>query len=101
MLEATVTLNLGRMLQTDAGMHHVEMHMEKEYSKENLLFWQQCRNYRTVPDRCAARHEACPLTDMCSAHGLRGLRGMRGLHGSQTRPLSRAVLERRMVAGWH
>ena len=30
MLEATVTLNLKRMLLTEAGLHHVEKHMEQE-----------------------------------------------------------------------
>ena len=37
MLEATVTLNLKRMLLTEAGLHHVEKHMEQEFSKENLI----------------------------------------------------------------
>jgi hypothetical protein len=51
MLEATVTLNLKRMLLTEAGLHHVEAHMAKEFSKENLTFWQAVRAYRTSSDR--------------------------------------------------
>ena len=54
MLEATVTLNLKRMLLTDAGLSHVERHMEKEFSKENLTFWQAARAYRTAADRHVA-----------------------------------------------
>ena len=53
MLEATVTLNLKRMLHTEAGLQHLEAHMEKEYSKENLTFWQATRTYRTATDRRA------------------------------------------------
>ena len=51
MLEATVTLNLRRMLLTSEGWHHVEAHMAKEFSKENLTFWQGARAYRTTKDR--------------------------------------------------
>lgn len=47
MLEATVTLNLRRMLLTDTGLEHVGKHMEKEFSKENLTFWLAVREYRT------------------------------------------------------
>ena len=48
MLEATVTLNLKRMLLTDAGLHHLEDHMEKEFSKENLDFWEAAKAYRAM-----------------------------------------------------
>ena len=54
MLEATVTLNLKRMLLTEAGLHHVEKHMEQEFSKENLTFWQAVRGYRDAEDRYSA-----------------------------------------------
>ena len=47
MVEATVTLNLRRMLLTDTGLEHVGKHMEKEFSKENLTFWLAVREYRT------------------------------------------------------
>ena len=40
MVEATVTLNLRRILLTHEGYHQVEAHMEREFSKENLTFWQ-------------------------------------------------------------
>ena len=54
MIEATVTLNLRRMLLTDAGLTHVEKHMEREFSKENLTFWQACRSFRLSDERLAA-----------------------------------------------
>lgn len=57
MLEATVTLNLKRMLLTEAGLHHVEAHMEREFSKENLTFWQAVRAYRSASDRRATAEE--------------------------------------------
>ena len=53
MIEATVTLNLRRMLLTDAGLQHVGKHMEREFSGENLTFWQASRSYRTSSDRTA------------------------------------------------
>ena len=67
MREATVTLNLKRMLHTEAGLQHLEAHMEKEYSKENLTFWQATRTYRTATDRRAeaqriVEHYVCRCT---------------------------------------
>ena len=54
MLEATVTISLHRMLHTDAGLQHVEKHMEKEFSTENLTFWQAACAYRSADD--GSRH---------------------------------------------
>ena len=48
MIEATVTLNLKRMLLTETGLEHVGRHMEKEFSKENLTFWQEARAFHTL-----------------------------------------------------
>jgi len=55
MMEATVTLNLQRMLATDIGEKNVEQQLKKEYSQENIEFWRKAREYR---DSHASRSDA-------------------------------------------
>jgi len=50
MVEATVALNLFRMLQTDEGEKALEAQLEKEFSEEMLRFWQAVRAYSSLPD---------------------------------------------------
>jgi len=59
MLEATVTLNLQRMLNSEWGSKGVEEHMAKEHNEENLVFWRAVCDYREqhashTPDENAA-----------------------------------------------
>lgn len=49
MVEATIRLNLARMLRTEAGERQVEAHLASEFSKENLDFWRMVRAYRLTP----------------------------------------------------
>jgi Ca2+-binding EF-hand superfamily protein len=67
MLEATVTLNLKSMLNTKEGLQRVEAHMQKEFSKENLDFWEAAKAFRNLTEGRLARAEE--IVDMWVAPG--------------------------------
>ena len=48
MMEATVALNLNRLLETEEGMASMEVQLQKEYSTENLSFWQARHSKHTA-----------------------------------------------------
>jgi len=50
MMEATVALNLLRMLETKEGMKQMETQLEKEYSMETLTFWHAARDFKLMAD---------------------------------------------------
>ena len=50
MVHATVNLNLDHLLVTDHGAAAFEAQLTKEYSEENLAFWQAVRAYREIED---------------------------------------------------
>jgi len=50
MIQATVNLNLSSLLASDEGREAIEERMQKEFSDENLKFWQETKRYATVEE---------------------------------------------------
>lgn len=48
MIQATVNLNLDHLLETDHGAAAFEAQLQREFSEENLAFWQAVREYRAI-----------------------------------------------------
>mmetsp|Transcript_59025 Transcript_59025/g.117270 ORF Transcript_59025/g.117270 Transcript_59025/m.117270 type:complete len:339 (-) Transcript_59025:11-1027(-) len=55
MVQATVNLNLHYLLASNKGKDVFEEQLQKEYSDENLAFWQTVRAYRDLETDGAAR----------------------------------------------
>ena len=58
MIRATVSLSLGRLLDTETGMQEFEAQLQKEYSEENLEFWRAAKAYAELDDGAARLKEA-------------------------------------------
>ncbi|KAL1511805.1 hypothetical protein AB1Y20_005091 [Prymnesium parvum] len=70
MIEATVAINLGRLLVTEEGKQFIEQQLALEYSQETLLFWQEARKFReSEMDDAARRAEARRLMDKYVVEG--------------------------------
>ena len=50
MLQATINLNLSHLLDSNQGAAAFGAQLQKEYSGENLAFWQAVRAYRALTD---------------------------------------------------
>ena len=69
LVQATVSLNLDHLLESTNGAKVFEAQLTKEYSEENLAFWQAVRAYRAIEDGEARAARARELEQEFVAEG--------------------------------
>ena len=69
LVQATVNLNLDHLLDSASGAKAFEAQLTKEYSEENLAFWQAVRAYRAIDDGSARAARARELEQEFVAEG--------------------------------
>ena len=95
MLQTSVNLNLDMLLSSSTGRDSFEKQLDKEFSRENLEFWREVRNYRSRGDSLSSTERLQSARKLHTRFVADGADEMVNLPSKQQKQISAALKEAR------